>query len=125
MSRGGWFEAPRCHGFNRFDTHTKYSGGQMRRFRNDSITSSNRRKRMRTIRARLRAAVLMGVTSSALVFASGVKAQSLSSNDWQPGDPWGIGSRSPSDNTWPYAPVGRSPVLAVVGDVACQPGEEE
>jgi acid phosphatase type 7 len=80
---------------------------------------------MQTIRGRLRAAVLMGAASPVLVFATGANAQSLSSNDWQPGDPWGIGSRSLNDNTWPYAPVGRSPLVAVVGDVACQPGEEE
>jgi acid phosphatase type 7 len=79
---------------------------------------------MKTIRGRLRAAVLMGAACSVLVFSSGAKAQSLSANDWQPGDLWGIGSRS--DNTWPYAPpAARSPLLAVVGDVACQPGEEE
>ena len=29
------------------------------------------------------------------------------------------------DNPWPYATTGRSPVLAVVGDIACQPGETE
>ncbi len=27
-----------------------------------------------------------------------------------------------SDNPWPYAPTGRAPVLAAVGDIACQPG---
>ena len=27
-----------------------------------------------------------------------------------------------SDNPWPYAPAGRAPVLAAVGDIACQPG---
>jgi hypothetical protein len=26
-------------------------------------------------------------------------------------------------NDWPYAPSGRAPVLAVVGDISCQPGE--
>jgi hypothetical protein len=30
-----------------------------------------------------------------------------------------------NDNAWPYAKTGRSPVLVVVGDVACQPGETE
>lgn len=27
-----------------------------------------------------------------------------------------------ADNSWPYAPAGRAPVLATVGDIACQPG---
>ncbi len=31
----------------------------------------------------------------------------------------------PNDNPWPYNKLQGSPVLAVVGDVACQPGEEE
>jgi hypothetical protein len=30
-----------------------------------------------------------------------------------------------NDNRWPYATTGKSPVLAVVGDIACQPGEVE
>lgn len=29
---------------------------------------------------------------------------------------------SGSDNPWPYAPIGHAPVLAVIGDIACQPG---
>lgn len=32
------------------------------------------------------------------------------------------GVLSTSDNPWPYAPQNRAPVLAVVGDIACQPG---
>jgi hypothetical protein len=32
------------------------------------------------------------------------------------------GVLSGGDNPWPYASVGRSPVLAAVGDIACQPG---
>jgi hypothetical protein len=64
---------------------------------------------MKTIRGRFRAAVLMGVAASVLAFAAGAKAQNPKSN----GDPW------------PYEKTGRSPVLAVVGDVACQPGETE
>jgi hypothetical protein len=51
--------------------------------------------------------------------------------------PWGNGTESnsnsnqwPYGNPWPYAngptqPSGGSPVLAVVGDIACQPGETE
>ena len=60
---------------------------------------------MKTIQGSLRAAVLM---TSVLAFAVEVPAQNPNSNG----------------NTWPYATTGRSPVLAVVGDVACQPGEE-
>ncbi|MGD0907436.1 MAG: metallophosphoesterase, partial [Candidatus Acidiferrales bacterium] len=30
-----------------------------------------------------------------------------------------------TNNTWPYARTHRSPVLAVVGDISCQPGETE
>src|SRR6202451_1227771 len=57
---------------------------------------------MKTIRGRFRAALLMGA-AAVLAFASGANAQ----------------------NTWPYATAtGRAPVLAVVGDVACQPGAE-
>jgi acid phosphatase type 7 len=58
---------------------------------------------MKTIRGRFRAAMLMGTAASVLAFAPGAKAQ----------------------NTWPYAPTGSSPVIAVVGDIACQPGETE
>jgi hypothetical protein len=69
---------------------------------------------MKTIRGRFRAAVLMAA-ASVLVFAAGARAQEQDAKD----DP-----RS-NDNTWPYATTGKSPVLAVVGDVACQPGEAE
>jgi len=69
---------------------------------------------MKTIRGRFRAAVLMGAAASVLVFAGGAKAQNQNSN----------GNASSNDNTWPYAPAGNSPVLAVVGDIACQPGAE-
>ncbi len=74
---------------------------------------SNGRNRMKTIRGRFRAAVLMGAVALVSVFAAGARAQ----NAWQ--------DRQPNDNTWPYASTGRSPVLAVVGDIACQPGEVE
>jgi len=63
---------------------------------------------MNTIWGRFRAALLMGAAVSVLAFAVGAEAQHQKSND----------------NGWPYAGTGRSPVLAVVGDVACQPGEE-
>jgi len=63
---------------------------------------------MKTIRGRFRAAVLMGAAASVMAFAAGANAQNPNSNG----------------NSWPYATTGRSPVLAVVGDVACQPGAE-
>jgi acid phosphatase type 7 len=50
---------------------------------------------MKTINGKLRAALLMGAAASMLVFAAGAQAQ-----------------------------IGRSPVLAVVGDIACQPSTE-
>jgi hypothetical protein len=50
----------------------------------------------------------MAAAASVLAFAAGAKAQNPNSN-----------------NRWPYATTGRSPVLAVVGDIACQPGETE
>ena len=55
---------------------------------------------------RLRAAVLMGTAASMLVFAAGAKAQNQNPH--------------PNDDGWRGE---RSPVLAVVGDIACQPGE--
>ena len=70
---------------------------------------------MKTIRASFRAAVLMGAAASLLVFAVGSKAQDQNSNE----------NSSPHHNRWPYKEVHRSPVLAVVGDIACQPGETE
>jgi hypothetical protein len=51
----------------------------------------------------------MAAAASVLALAGGAKAQD--SNN--------------SNNTWPYATTHRSPVLAVVGDIACQPGETE
>jgi acid phosphatase type 7 len=64
---------------------------------------------MKTTRGRFRAAVLTGAAALVLAFAAGAKAQNPNSNN----------------DTWPYATTGRSPVLAVVGDIACQPGETE
>ncbi len=62
---------------------------------------------MKTIQGRVRAAAL---AASVLAFAVGVSAQNPNSND----------------NKWPYAKTGRAePVLAVVGDISCQPGETE
>ena len=65
---------------------------------------------MTTIGGRFRAALLMSAAASVLVFAAEAMAQDQNSND----------------NPWPYGTTGRSaPVLVVVGDVACQPGETE
>src|SRR5579862_7974176 len=64
---------------------------------------------MKMIQDRFRAAALMGAVA---IFAGGAKAQF-------PTFP------SPNTNVWPYATTGRPPVLAVVGDIACQPGETE
>jgi acid phosphatase type 7 len=63
---------------------------------------------MNTIGTSFRAAALIGAAALALAFAAEARAQNQS-----------------NDNTWPYAKTGRSPVLAVVGDIACQPGEVE
>ena len=58
---------------------------------------------MKMIQGRFRGAVLMGAAVSVLAFAVGAKAQN-------PAWPYGTNTTS-----------GKSPVLAVVGDVACQP----
>ena len=69
---------------------------------------------MKMISGGFRAAVLMGAAASVMVFATGAKAQN-------------------SNESWPYATTrqsvavattGKSPVLAVVGDISCQPGAE-
>jgi hypothetical protein len=64
---------------------------------------------MKTMQGRFRATVLMGAAALVMVFAAGAMAQDRDSND----------------NHWPYKEVHRTPVLAVVGDIACQPGETE
>jgi len=82
---------------------------------------------MKTMQGRLRAAVLMAAAVSVLAFAAGAKAQDRNSNDnaWQHDDSRHFDNQAPHDNPWPYNKLQRSPVLAVVGDVACQPGEVE
>ena len=60
---------------------------------------------MNTIRGSFRAAVLMAAAASVLALAGGAKAQ----------------NSNPNNNTWPYATTHQSPVLAVVGDISCQP----
>ncbi len=68
---------------------------------------SNRRQRPeRRLGGRLR--VGLAVAGLALVSATAVLADE--------------GVFSGNDNPWPYAAVPRSPVLAAVGDIACQPG---
>jgi len=68
---------------------------------------------MTTIRGKFRTAMLMGAAVSVLAFASGANAQNQNFNNGQS-----------SNNTWPHATTGRSPVLAVVGDIACQPDDD-
>jgi acid phosphatase type 7 len=85
----------------------------------NNLIKLKRGNRMAMIGAKFRAAVFMGATASLLIFAAGAMAQDQ--NSYGNGDP----HSSNNNNRWPYATTGRSaPVLAVVGDVACQPGEE-
>jgi hypothetical protein len=77
---------------------------------------------MKMIGGRLRAAILLGVSASVLVFTAGADAQNQNS-PFQNGDSWV--NPPASDNPWPYnTPQRSAPVIAVVGDIACQPGEE-
>ena len=64
---------------------------------------------MNTFRGSFRAAVLTAAAASVLTLAGGAKAQNSNT----------------SNNTWPYAKTHKLPVLAVVGDISCQPGETE
>jgi acid phosphatase type 7 len=73
-----------------------------------------------TTKVTFRAAVLMGAVASMLAFAGGAMAQNQNSQGQN-----GNGNSNSNDNTWPYAGTRRLPVLAVVGDIACQPGEVE
>jgi hypothetical protein len=81
---------------------------------------------MKTIRGRSRAAALVGAVALALAFAAGTRAQNQDSkgNQDSNSNQWSNGNPASNDNPWPYEKLQRSPVLAVVGDVACQPGEE-
>ncbi len=75
---------------------------------------------MKTIRGRFRAAVLTGAVASVLAFAAGAKAQNFDDNSWLFGIP------PANDNTRSLMRTNRElPVLAVVGDISCQPGEVE
>jgi hypothetical protein len=70
---------------------------------------------MKMIWNRFPAAMLVGAAASVVVIAAGAKADN--------GDGWG--NPPAHDNHWPYNnPQHASPVLAVVGDISCQPGEE-
>jgi acid phosphatase type 7 len=82
---------------------------------------------MKTIAGRFRAAVLVGAAASVLAFAAGASAQNQSPhyNPWSNSKGWSAGNWVPNDNPWPYSTFQGPPVLAAVGDVACQPGEEE
>jgi len=82
---------------------------------------------MMMIGARLRAALCLGATASVLLCAAAAWAQNQNSNDnrWSYNRGWSAGNWVPNDNPWPYNKLQNPPVLAVVGDVACQPGEEE
>jgi hypothetical protein len=68
----------------------------------------------------------MGAAASVLAFAAGAKAQNQNFriNPLQQEDSWLFGNPSPSDNPWPYATTANSPVLAVVGDIACEPDQD-
>jgi acid phosphatase type 7 len=82
---------------------------------------------MKTILGRFRAAALTGVAVSVLAFSAGATAQNQNSNSlqWSKSNGWSSGNWAPNDNPWPYNKLQNPPVLGVVGDVACQPGEEE
>ena len=75
---------------------------------------------MKMIQGGFRAAVLFGAAVSMLAFASTANAQNQNSNNhWPSGN-------SARNNPWPYAKANRTaPVLAVVGDISCEPGETE
>jgi acid phosphatase type 7 len=79
---------------------------------------------MNTIGGKFRATALVSAATLALAFAMGAQAQDRNSED-QYGNGGGNGNPNSNDNTWPYARTDKPPVVAVVGDVACQPGETE
>jgi acid phosphatase type 7 len=76
---------------------------------------------MNIIREGIRGALLVGAAASVLAFAAASQAQN---QKWDHDDHDSNGNAVAADNPWPYAPVPKSPVLAVVGDISCQPGEE-
>ncbi len=82
---------------------------------------------MKTIQGRFRAAMLIAAAVAVLACATGAKAQTPSStnNPWSALPGWSSGNWVPNDKPWPYGELQHVPVLAVVGDVACEPGAEE
>ena len=82
---------------------------------------------MTTVREKFRAALFIAAAASVLVFAGAAMAQNQNSNNnqWSYSKGWSSGNWVPNGNPWPYNKLQGPPVLAVVGDVACQPGEEE
>ena len=71
---------------------------------------------MRSTWGSLRATVYMGAVASMLALATGAQAQNQNSPNQNNGNP-----SAQQGDPWPYTPNWRSPVLAVVGDVACEP----
>ena len=57
---------------------------------------------------------LILAAASVLAFATGAGAQNQNASN----------SSAQQDNSWPYSSSWRSPVLAVVGDISCQPDED-
>jgi acid phosphatase type 7 len=74
---------------------------------------------MKMTAERLRGALLVGAAASVLALATGAQAQNQNSPNQNNGNP-----SAQQDNSWPYTQNWHSPVLAVVGDISCQPGEE-
>lgn len=68
------------------------------------------RKAWGSARVSRRMAVIGGIAAVALIAGTGTVLA-------DPGGWFG-----PNDNAWPYNSPGRSPVLAAVGDISCQPG---
>jgi len=64
---------------------------------------------MKMIQGRFRAALLVGAAASLLAFTARAKAQDRNDDSWR------------HDDSWLFNRPQRSPVLVVVGDVACQP----
>jgi hypothetical protein len=73
---------------------------------------------MVTVGKTIRAATLIGTAVSVVLLGAGATAQ-------EPDNGASWGNPPPQKNPWPFNnPHRSSPVLAVVGDISCQPGEE-
>jgi acid phosphatase type 7 len=90
---------------------------------------------MKTTRGRFRAAMLMGASASVLAFTTGANAQQVTRQTEQVLRHEQAVAAGANAQTWPYAIITGtpppppplitpSPVLAVVGDISCQPGTE-